>query len=236
MSIGLIRATSVAFASMFDNLQINRPAPDGTIQTINVPLMYAGKQAFVQRLFAQEDLDAANVYQSLPRMTFEISEIVSDPERKMQRMGAIQSADGTQKYFNNVPYNIGIELNIVAKNVSDCLQILEIVLPKFSPERVLSVNSGGVIQQIPFTLKATTFQNDFEGTLDKRQLITATLSFDAGIQLYGAAGVSNVIEEVIVPINDPNNIGYLGFGSPIPTTTYTASGTSPSGSIFEQWT
>lgn len=233
MSDSAFRTAIVGFASFFDGVTIDRAAPDGTIQTIAVPLQYSGKQSFVQRLFAQEDIESQTVYQSLPRMAFNIESIDVNNTRKMQRLGKI--SNGALASYNPIPYDMKVNLTIVAKNVSDCLQIMEVILPKFAPERVITISPNGFQQEVIINLESTSFQNDFEGTLDKRQLITANLAFTVIVSLTGTTHVPVYIEQVFAKINDTSSVDYASFGYPVPVATYTASGTSPSGTIFESW-
>ena len=85
-----IRKILVAFGTLFNNINIERENTDGTTENIKIPLAYAPRARFVQRL--NQAYDATEVQTTLPRMSFEWTDISYDSTRKlntMQKMGSV---------------------------------------------------------------------------------------------------------------------------------------------------
>ena len=85
-----IRKILVAFGTLFNNINIERENTDGTTESIKIPLAYAPRARFVQRL--NQTYDATEVQTTLPRMSFEWTDISYDSTRKlntMQKMGSV---------------------------------------------------------------------------------------------------------------------------------------------------
>ena len=91
-----------------------------------------------------------------------------DSSRKTGVTQTFKASDGNniKKVFMPVPYNIGFELNILAKLNDDALQIIEQILPYFQPSFNLTVDlvkSIGEKRDIPIVLDSINFQDDYEG-------------------------------------------------------------------------
>ena len=81
-----------------------------------------------------------------------------------------------------VPYNIGFELNILAKLNDDALQIVEQILPYFQPSFNLTIDLISAIgekRDIPIILDSMNFQDDYEGDFATRRALIYTLGFTA---------------------------------------------------------
>ena len=86
-----IRKILVAFGTIFNNINIEREKADGTVETIKIPLAYAPRPRFVQRLNQTFDGET-EVQQTWPRMSYEWTDISYDSTRKlntMQRMSNV---------------------------------------------------------------------------------------------------------------------------------------------------
>ena len=142
-----IRKTIVAFGNLFNNLYIKHEDGDGNdYSDVRVPLAYGPTQKFLARLEQQADLNKP-VAITLPRMSFEMNSIKYDPARKSGISQSFKSSDGNniKKVFMPVPYNIGFELNIMAKLNEDVLQIIEQILPFFQPAFSVTVDMVDII-------------------------------------------------------------------------------------------
>ena len=120
------------FGSLFNNLYVIRKNSSGaSISQIKVPLSYGPKSKFLERIREQPNLTTdSKVAIKLPRMSFEISSFTYDPNRQLQKIAnfnratVIDNVNQREKFFVPVPYNIGFELSIYAKNQDDGLQIV----------------------------------------------------------------------------------------------------------------
>lgn len=202
---GIIRKTIVSFGRLFSDIYIDRKQGDSvtgtTVQRLQVPLAYAPKEKWLVRLDSDPTLEN-QTYASLPRMSFEIVSYGYDSTRKLNRMQKIACGVGdTQKNytFTPVPYNIEIALYILTKTQEDGLQILEQILPTFTPEYTLPVKvvpDMNIIQDTPVILNSVGVVDEYDGDFQTRRFVTHTLNFTLKTNLFGAVSGQGVIETV----------------------------------------
>ena len=186
-----MRKVVVAFGTIFNNINIVRKNNSGAIiQRMKVPLAYAPTQKFLARLEQQANLNKPTQI-SLPRMSFEMTDISYDASRKAgitQTFRAVGSDGKMKKVYMPVPYNIGFELAIFCKLNDDALQIVEQILPYFQPSFNLTVDlveSIGEKKDIPLVLNSVSFQDDYEGDFSTRRALIYRLQFTAKTYLFG---------------------------------------------------
>lgn len=209
---GLIRKTIVSFGALFSKIYIDRRQGDSvhgtTIQRLLVPIAYAPKEKWLVRTDSDPDL-TQSTYTTLPRMSFEITGYNYDTSRKLNRSNAITcgKSDGTVSYTQTpVPYNIDISLYVVTKTQEDAFQIIEQILPTFSPEYMLSLGiipSMSITQDVPVVLKNITINDEYDGRFEERRFVTHTLTFTIKINLYGMINNTGtgIIETVIANVS-----------------------------------
>ena len=111
----ITRKMVVAFGSMFNNLKLYRYNLSGTteLERIIVPLNYISKEKFYQRITQDPNLDR-RVQLTLPRMSFELTDIAYDTTRKLSpfinQYGALN--DTAIKTATLAPYNFNFALYI----------------------------------------------------------------------------------------------------------------------------
>ena len=201
---GTIRKTVVAFGSLFTNIQVVRVDASGTpIQTIQVPLTYGPKEKYLVRL-KQDPMPSTGdqVEMVLPRCSYELRGMVYDETRKLTSTGYTAAQKftgdntGLQSQYNPVPYNITFEFNIMTKTIEDGLQILEQIIPFFTPDyvvRVADVPSLELQKDISFVLSGITSEDTYDGTFQERRTITFTLMFVAKAYIYPPVEIKKVI-------------------------------------------
>ena len=86
-----IRKILVAFGTIFNNINIEREKADGAIETIKIPLAYAPRARFVQRLNQTFDPSETEIQQTWPRMSYEWTDIAYDSTRKLNTMQKMSS-------------------------------------------------------------------------------------------------------------------------------------------------
>ena len=182
--------TIIAFGNLFNNISIKHQDGDGNdYSDVRVPLAYGPTQKFLARLEQQADLNKP-VAITLPRMSFEMNSIKYDSARKSGISQSFKASDGNniKKVFMPVPYNIGFELNIMAKLNDDVLQIIEQILPFFQPAFSVTVDMVDIIgekKDIPIVLDDISFRDDYEGDFSTRRILLYTLQFTAKTYLFG---------------------------------------------------
>ena len=208
---GIIRKCIVGFGSLFSDIYIDRREGDsvtGTvIQRLQVPLAYAPKEKWIVRLEQDPTLEN-NVYTTLPRMSFEIIGYNYDPQRKVNRMQQLKCGDGTgsvSTMYTPVPYNLDLSLYILTKTQEDGLQIIEQILPTFTPEYTLTINvvpDMNVKIDVPIILNSVSVQDDYDGDFQMRRFVTHSLNFQMKMNLFGPISGRSVIDTVYANIGE----------------------------------
>jgi len=204
-----IKKAITAFGMIFNNININREDSDEVIQQVlRVPLSYSTKQKFLSRIALVDDAsNRGEVAITLPRMGFEIQQFTFDAARKIspiQKNKAIaegESVLGVRQTFVSAPYNMSLSLYVFAKNQEDGLQIIEQILPFFTPDFTITVNELpelGIKRDIKITLDSIDYDDDYEGDFAKRTSIIWTLNFTMRLNFYGYVSNQNIIRESIV--------------------------------------
>ena len=211
---GIIRKCIVGFGSLFSDIYIDRREGDsvtGTvIQRLQVPLAYAPKEKWIVRLEQDPTLEN-NVYTTLPRMSFEIIGYNYDSQRKVNRMQQLKCGDGTgsvSTMYTPVPYNLDLSLYILTKTQEDGLQIIEQILPTFTPEYTLSINvvpDMSVKIDVPIVLNSVSVQDDYDGDFQMRRFVTHSLNFQMKMNLFGPISGRSIIDTVYANIGENEN-------------------------------
>lgn len=198
-----IRNSVVAFGTLFNNLTIvKKNADDSTRITVQVPLAYATQEKFILRLKEDSRLDDdtnPNPHDqlTLPRMSFNMISMNYDSSRKRNSIHRrrIKDTQNSQDYlsyqYTEVPYNLGFELGIYATTFEDGLQIVEQILPYFTPEFNVTFQKAGGTSDIntkidlPIVLEAVNLNYEAIGSFDERRLLIWTMNFNVKTNLYG---------------------------------------------------
>ena len=206
-----IRRSVAIFGKMFNDIYVMRKDSNGeVISTVKVPLAYAPKQKYLDRIREQEDLQTGQrVALKLPRLSFEIISMSYDPARQLQKTTNVTQAgsiSSTRAKVNAyVPYNISFQLNVYAKTQDDALQIVEQILPYFNPQYNLTIKPlssyPNVREDVPITLSGVDFADDYEGDVASRCTIIYTLTFEMKLNFYGPIADGNVITKAIPKID-----------------------------------
>jgi len=210
------RKCVAAFGRLFNNIYVVRKNSSGAgISQLKVPLSYAPKIKYLDRIRENTDLDTdTKVALKLPRMSFEITGINYDTTRQLSKLNNIQGVGTTssnrQKLFTGVPYVLGFQLNIYAKSQDDALQIVEQILPSFNPQYTLTMiplktDYPTYREDIPISIAAVGFQDDLDGELGARRTIIYNLDFEMRVQYHSGIATSNVIRQSNARIHNMNS-------------------------------
>lgn len=197
----IIRKCVVAFGTLFNNITVVRYTKDGTTskERFKVPLNYAPKEKFIYKILQDPNL-VKSVAVSVPRMSFEITGFEYDAARKQQttlmNFAGSSTATNLKRQYVPVPYNINFSLSVYVRNHEDGTQIIEQILPYFTPDFTMTVNfvnEMGRKYDFPVILNDINQQIDYEGDELGTRLITWTLSFTAKIWIFGPVKESAMI-------------------------------------------
>lgn len=240
-----IRKAVAVFGSLFNDLKIIRKNSGGNvISQVKVPLSYAPKRDFLDRLDALNNGEDAErqIAVKLPRMSFEILAMDYDAQRQLPKTNSCIKypvvEDGTgSRIYTPVPYTISFQLNIYAKSQDDALQVVEQILPYFTPQYTVTVkplDDFDILEDNPITLTGTTFSDDYEAPLEARRTIIYTLDFNMKISLYKEINTgSSIIYDTNVNFYDFDDNTVL-YSTLVGDDAYSASSTS--GTVLEDQT
>jgi len=206
----IFRSVIIGFGSLFNGIQIkHKDDSDDTVSVIKVPLAYGPTQKFLARLKQSPDLNAP-VQLTLPRMSFEFTNLTYDSSRKStqtQQM-VIKSEDGSEekKTYLPVPYNMTITLSVYTKLNDDMLQIVEQIVPYFQPGYTLPIKFLGNFKEVinvPVVLDNIDMSDEYEGNFDTRRALIYTFTFTAKTYVFGP------LKDVSKDIIKKTTIGYI---------------------------
>lgn len=208
-----IRKCVAVFGRLFNNLYVMRQDANGQVLSqLKVPLSYAPKRKFLDRLAENPDLiNDTKVAIKLPRMSFEIVNFAYDASRQLSKVtnfNAIGAGPNRrQKFYSPVPYRISFQLNIYAKTQDDALQVVEQIIPTFNPQYTLTIlpfpdSYPTLKEDLPITITGLSFQDDYEGSMESRRTIIYTLDFDMNVMFYGPIVSGEVIRKSVADIYD----------------------------------
>ena len=148
--------------------------------------------------------DSSRVAVTLPRLAFEITGLNYDSQRKLGKLKQYKLPQGDDNtvlktQYAPVPYNITFDLVAIAKNTEDNLQIVEQILPFFTPDftvTITTVPNTSEKRDVPIILESVTYQDEYEGDFQTRRVVTWTMGFTMKTYLYGSISKSEVIRDV----------------------------------------
>lgn len=210
-----IRNVVVAFGSLFNDIYVTRKNADGTTkEKIKVPISYGPQEKFIRRIEGPSSItNDTKVGFTLPRLAFELTSMDYDSPRKKNTMNRYHVNSGVTagspiSYdYAEVPYNFSFTLSAFVRHMDDGLQIVEQILPYFTPEFNVTVNLTSLHQKvdIPIILQSTAINEDYEGDFDTRRNITFEFQFIAKSFIYGPVKTSKIIREVDTIFWDADN-------------------------------
>lgn len=189
-----IRKYVSLFGTMFSEINISRTNSANTVvDYIRVPITYAAKERMLARVQQAPLADRASASLTLPVMSFEITTMAYDGDRKLGSTGRTAFVNTTTpsqlKYqYNPVPYDLGFSLYIWVKNPEDGTKIVEQILPYFTPDftvTVIMIPELNIKAEVPIILTSISQENNYQGNFKQDQPIIWTLNFTIKGSFYG---------------------------------------------------
>jgi hypothetical protein len=202
----VIRKLVIGFGNLFKNITLVRYNPDlSEAQRFLVPLVYATKEYYVRRLEDDPNLDK-KVQTTLPRMSFEMSGLNYDTTRKQNTnvKSFAKTSTGTIAQYNPVPYNFDFNLYIYVRNIEDGTQIIEHILPFFTPDYTVKLNlipEMGIVKEVPVILNSSSHEIEYEGNKEaETRMVIWTLNFTVKGFIFGKTSATSLIKNSITNI------------------------------------
>lgn len=209
----ILRRYHVAFGSLFSQISILRDDVNGVeSQRLVVPIEYSQRESWLTRLRSEPELKM-RTQEVQPRLAFEMTGVRYDPTRKINALNArgcapfAQDKNSAYRYFSGTPYILTFALYALTRNIEDANQILEQVLPAFTPDYTLLVNiipSLGIKDRMRIVLDGNPIWADSweaDGFPKTRQIVQ-TFTFNVAATFYGPIPTTppNIIRTIIVDL------------------------------------
>lgn len=224
-----LRKIIAAFGAIFNGIEIIKfdytTTPATELQRVTVPIKYEGKEDWLTRLY--EDPDATRGVQvSLPSITWHMTNLRYRQDRRQSPFKAAiltESGNTATQVYNAAPYDIFFELYIYVRNMEDGYQIIEQILPVFSPEYSVTLKyvvdgNNFISQDLPFVLENVEYSNQYEGASGSVRIITWTLQFSAKAYFYGPQPSTAIIDESIINLRTADTGSNSNIAATITTT------------------
>ena len=214
----IFRKSIIAFGTVFNNIivkrkkpGVDRPTKGDSLESFKVPIQYGPYMKYLAIIASEPNAERQELQISMPRMSFEIKGLNYDGSRKLvpTQFAKTVPAKGTDEegrpvqysQYLPVPYNLEVELNILAKNQDDGLQILEQILPNFHPSLNVSIEVIDVTHEerdIAIVLNGIGYTDDYVGDYTTRRTLIWTLNFTVKTYLFGPVDAQRDIRKVVL--------------------------------------
>jgi len=204
-----------------NDIHVERLDSSGETESfLKVPLTYAPKDKMLARITQEPNLDRETAI-NLPRMSFELTNVFYDGQRKLRTTGryVTKTEDDPNKHdyiYNEVPYNLNFTLYVYVKNAEDGTKIIEQILPYFAPEwnaTLVMIPEMDIRRDIPVQVMSTRSEDLYEANFEERRVLVWTIDFMlkgylwgpvkrapiikfANVNFYAAGGAENIEDEV----------------------------------------
>jgi hypothetical protein len=179
-----IRKIVVAFGTLFNDIHIVRynRAQNTAYEKLRVPLSYGAKEKYITRITSDPEL-VKSIATVVPRISFEMTGMSYDAGRKQMTtlQNFAQNVNGKlNAQYAPVPYDFNFSMSIYVRNTEDGTQIIEQILPFFTPDFTVTVDFIPEMDQkydLPIILNSVNTTTDYEGDMMTTRLITWDLEF-----------------------------------------------------------
>jgi hypothetical protein len=203
----IIRKLVIGFGNLFKDITLVRYTSNTSeTERFIVPIVYATKENYIQRLEADPALDK-KVQITLPIMSFEMVGLNYDSARKQNTnfKSFAKTDTGVIAQYNPVPYNFDFNLYLYVRNIEDGTQIIEHILPYFTPDYTIKLNlipEMGIVKEVPIILNSTINEIEYEGPgrSQETRLIIWTLNFTVKGFIFGKTSAAELIQTSITNI------------------------------------
>jgi hypothetical protein len=207
-----IRKIVIAMGTVLNDIQLVRYTKDGLTakEKFKVPLSYGAKEKYIVRINSDPTL-TKSVAVVVPRISFELTGMSYDSSRKQQTtlMNCSTDTNTTSKtQYLPVPYDFTFDAAIYVRNTEDGTQILEQILPFFTPDFTVTaklVPSLNRSYDLPIILNSVSNEVDYEGDLMTTRLIIWNLSFTVKGYIFPGVKDSKIIRGANTSVVDLAN-------------------------------
>lgn len=193
--------------TLFNDIWIVRKDNDNRPkQSMKVPLAYGPREKFLARLDSSPNLESPDgvIALIMPRISFEITGINYDSERKLPAIHKYKTKDysnsnsDVKKFlYNPVPYDINFSLSVFSKNAEDATMIVEQIIPFFTPDFTVTIDlidDPEITIDVPIILNSLNQDDVYEGSFEERRSLIWTFDFTMKAQFFGPIKRQSIIK------------------------------------------
>ena len=210
----------VAFMDLFDEVQIEKYRSDASTSLISVPVQFANREKFFNVIRSASAIAIHNdepggadpitgnhieLGSILPRISVNLVGMSYDSVRHVNKKNRILSQtvsneDLAHRESVNTPspWNLDLELAVIAKTIDDGFQIMEQIIPFFQPSRSVNVKilEGYKSESVPIILNSVQPNIEEEIALEDERIFTILFTFTLKGNYYMPKKVSKKVTKV----------------------------------------
>lgn len=204
----VIKRCCIAFSDIFNDIVIKKYNSAGTIiAEKKVPIAFGHRDKYWD--IRKEAEIGKKYYLTLPRLSFTLDGIEYDPERAMS-VNTLREVYSESLGLSNIdsvftdpspaPYNLSFTLYLKAESMGNFSQIIENILPYFSPSIYLRIREFpflNIERDLKLTLNGSVnleFTDDQEET--NRRELNSSLNFTLNAWMYSPYTTSKIIKVI----------------------------------------
>lgn len=187
----------VLMGDLFSRIEVERRR-DGVKHWHRVPITYASKEFFVEKLISKfninEDNNVAKIDTILPRMNLHLVDIAYNAQKKtgMLNRAIMQnknSATELVSQYNPVPYKMIFELGIHTRHQNDMYQIVEQILPYFQPHFTTTIKEFNghelvIDRDINVVIQSVAVDENVDGPKESMRRLEWSIMFEVDGWIY----------------------------------------------------
>lgn len=196
-----IRKVVVAFGTVFNDIEVIRYNKDGSgpKERFKVPLSYGAKEKYLTRLMSDPSLNKS-VAVVIPRISFNLDGMKYDYGRKqvstLRNFAQVGNTTTLNAQYAPVPYDFNFSMSVYVRNTEDGTQILEQILPFFTPDFNVTVDfipDMNPKYDMPIILGDVRSNVEYEGDFSTTRLITWDMDFTVKAFIWPPIKTSGLI-------------------------------------------
>lgn len=206
---------AAAFMGLFSDISIQKVSSDGSTATVvHVPIAYGPRQKWLGLLQGNPDLNRP-VAITLPRIGVEMVGMTYASDRKLNSTNqyianyalannvvsanvAYGDPSSVSFVYVQVPMDITWRLDIMTNSTDDANQIMEQIIPFFTPEwvvRMRLVDELGIEFNVPVIFRSASLTDTYsDGNNNERRIMIWSLGFDMKASFVGPPQTSKIIK------------------------------------------
>jgi hypothetical protein len=192
-------------------------------KVIPVPIQWATREKWVEIVRssagrkamdpAMRDLNPIEMQWILPRISCNLSGLEYDASRRLIKTQIVEdyahsTSNSTGKVYTPAPYILNFEIASIARHLDDNFQIMEQILPFFSPTMNLNLNlyDNRLTESVPITLSNVSLDNPTDLPEFDERIFTNVYTFQIKINYYMMKKIQSFITGVTINMQNGTEI------------------------------